>query len=591
MPGILIVDDEWLTRLEIEGMLTDLGYNVAGQAETGAEAVTMARELNPDLVLMDVNMPGEMNGIDAAGEIKRELGIPIVFISGYGDPEYIEAAKEIAPFGYVMKPFDEREVHAFVEIALSRKAFELKLDKSHKQLEQTNLHLKREIAARKQTETELRESRKLYRDMFEKNNAIKWLVDPSSGEIVDANSAACEFYQYTHEEITNLHVWDINVESEAHVKAVLSDASEDKNDEFTFKHRLASGEIRDVQVYTGTLESGGRTLLHSIILDITARNQAEDKVRQAYAEVETKVEERTVELSAANVSLAARIAEHKRTEDKFHQERNRAQSYLDTVEAIIVALDLEGEITLVNQKGCLLLGRDEDELIGQSWFSSCIPQPEGMEKRYPAFLKYIAGELELLEYFEYPIIDGNGKLRQIAWNNKLLRDEQMEIVGTLSAGQDITHRRQAEEELARKTKNLEELNAALNILLEKRMKDRENLEESVLSNVKTLISPYVKKLNNSKLTEEQQTFLNVLNSNLNEIVSPFTKRLSAKYLNLTPKEIRIANLVTQGKTNKEIAEIQGVAIRTIAGHRENIRKKLDLVNRKTNLRTFLHTLN
>ena len=591
MPGILIVDDEWLTRLEIEGMLTDLGYDVAGQAETGVEAIAMARELNPDLILMDVKMPGEMNGIDAAGVIKRELGIPIVFISGYGDPEYIEAAKEIAPFGYVMKPFDEREVHAFVEIALSRKELELKLDKSHKQLEQTNLDLQREIAARKQTETELRESRKLYRDIFEKNNAIKWLVDPSSGEIVDANPAACEFYQYTHEEITNLYVWDINVESEANVKALLSDASEEKNDAFTFKHRLASGEIRDVQVYTGTLESGGRTLLHSIILDITARKQAERKVRQAYAEVETKVEERTVELSAANVSLAARIAEHRRTEDKLHQERNRAQSYLDTVEAIIVALDLEGEITLVNQKGCLLLGRDEDELIGQSWFSSCIPQPEGMEERYPAFLKHIAGEVESLEYFEYPIIDGNGKLRQIAWNNKLLRDEQMEIVGTLSAGQDITRRRQAEEELAGKTKNLEELNAALNILLEKRMKDRENLEESVLSNVKTLISPYVKKLNNSKLTEEQQTFLNVLNSNLNEIVSPFTKRLSAKYLNLTPKEIRIANLVTQGKTNKEIAEMQGVAIRTIAGHRENIRKKLDLVNRKTNLRTFLHTLN
>ena len=75
MPKILIVDDEWLTRLEIEGMLTDLGYDVAGQAETGAEAIAMARELNPDLVLMDVKMPGEMNGIDAAREIKAELGI------------------------------------------------------------------------------------------------------------------------------------------------------------------------------------------------------------------------------------------------------------------------------------------------------------------------------------------------------------------------------------------------------------------------------------------------------------------------------------------------------------------------------------
>ena len=76
MPKILIVDDEWLTRLEIERMLTNLGYDVAGQAETGVEAVAMARELNPDLILMDVKMPGEMNGIDAAGAIKAELKIP-----------------------------------------------------------------------------------------------------------------------------------------------------------------------------------------------------------------------------------------------------------------------------------------------------------------------------------------------------------------------------------------------------------------------------------------------------------------------------------------------------------------------------------
>ena len=101
MPKILIVDDEWLTRLEIEELLNELGYEVAGQAETGEEAIAMARELNPDLILMDVVMPGGMNGIDAARVIKAELGIPIVFISGYGDPEYIEAAKEIAPFGYL----------------------------------------------------------------------------------------------------------------------------------------------------------------------------------------------------------------------------------------------------------------------------------------------------------------------------------------------------------------------------------------------------------------------------------------------------------------------------------------------------------
>ena len=178
MPKILIVDDEWLTRLEIEEMLTDLGYDVAGKAETGAEAVAMARELNPDLILMDVKMPGEMNGIDAAREIKAELGTPIVFISGYGDPEYVEAAKEIAPFGYVMKPFDEREIHAFVEIALSRRELELKLQEAHDELERrvesrtaelekANKQLKEENEARKRTEEALRESEEHHRSFME----------------------------------------------------------------------------------------------------------------------------------------------------------------------------------------------------------------------------------------------------------------------------------------------------------------------------------------------------------------------------------------------------------------------------------------
>ena len=178
MPRILIVDDEWLTRLEIEEMLTGLGYDVVGQAETGTEAVAMARELNPDLILMDVEMPGEMNGIDAARVIKAELGTPIVFVSGHDDPEHIEAAKEIAPFGYVMKPFDEREIHAFVEIALSKRKLELKLEEAHDELERrvesrtaelekANKQLQEENEAHKRTEEALRESEEHLRSFME----------------------------------------------------------------------------------------------------------------------------------------------------------------------------------------------------------------------------------------------------------------------------------------------------------------------------------------------------------------------------------------------------------------------------------------
>jgi AmiR/NasT family two-component response regulator len=166
IPKILVADDDWVTKVEIAEMLTDLGYEVAGQAETAMEAIVMARDLKPDLVLMDVEMSrkmngmempgeingvgilGEINGVDAARVIKTESGTPIIFMSGYGDPEYIEAAKEITPFGYMMKPFDDTEIHAFVEIALSKRKLELELEEAHKRLEQTNLDLQKEIEER-----------------------------------------------------------------------------------------------------------------------------------------------------------------------------------------------------------------------------------------------------------------------------------------------------------------------------------------------------------------------------------------------------------------------------------------------------------
>ncbi|MHC4215553.1 MAG: transporter substrate-binding domain-containing protein, partial [Planctomycetota bacterium] len=153
------------------------------------------------------------------------------------------------------------------------------------------------------------------------------------------------------------------------------------------------------------------------------------------------------EVRKKTLNLKQEIKERKATEEALLLERDRAQRYLDTVEAIIVALDREGRVTLINQKGCRLLGYGEDELIGQHWFSTCLPQPDGMEIVYPAFLKLIDGEIEAAEYFENSIISRKGELRQIAWHNGLIRDEQGRIIGTLSAGEDITERKRTEEAL------------------------------------------------------------------------------------------------------------------------------------------------
>ena len=124
MSKILVVDDEAIIILQLEKRLSAMGYTVAGMAASGEDAVDMARHILPDLVLMDIVMPGKMNGIEAAKIITGELDIPVVFVTSYADDSIIEKAKSVRPYGYIVKPFNELEIKAAIEVALFRKATE-----------------------------------------------------------------------------------------------------------------------------------------------------------------------------------------------------------------------------------------------------------------------------------------------------------------------------------------------------------------------------------------------------------------------------------------------------------------------------------
>jgi len=141
-----------------------------------------------------------------------------------------------------------------------------------------------------------------------------------------------------------------------------------------------------------------------------------------------------------------------------------------------------------------------------------------------------------------------------------------------------------------KSYNLEETNTALRVLLKEREKDKEDLEEKVVSNVRKMVLPYLEKLKKTSLDNDQRSCVDLLESNLNDIVSPFSSKLSSKYLSLTPTEIRVANLVKDGKTTKEIAEFMNLSDKTIQTHRGNIRNKTGIKHKKRNLRTYLLAL-
>ncbi len=145
-------------------------------------------------------------------------------------------------------------------------------------------------------------------------------------------------------------------------------------------------------------------------------------------------------------------------------------------------------------------------------------------------------------------------------------------------------------ELEIKTNNLEETNTALKVLLKRREEDKIELGDNVLANVKELVLPYLEKLKKSQSEPHQMTLVDILESNLKDIVSPFATKLSSRYLNLTPTEIRVASLIRDGRTAKEIAALMHLSVNTIRSHRQNLRNKLDLKNRKINIRSYLRSL-
>jgi diguanylate cyclase (GGDEF)-like protein/PAS domain S-box-containing protein len=133
----------------------------------------------------------------------------------------------------------------------------------------------------KRREDALRDSELRYRQMFENNRAVKLLIDPENGQIVDANMAACDFYGYTRDELLAMRIWDINVLGEDDVRREMAQARQQERNYFHFRHMRAGGDVRDVEVHSGPIEVRGRRLLYSIVHDITERRKAEHALKQS----------------------------------------------------------------------------------------------------------------------------------------------------------------------------------------------------------------------------------------------------------------------------------------------------------------------
>jgi diguanylate cyclase (GGDEF)-like protein/PAS domain S-box-containing protein len=250
---ILIVEDEIITAMDIEQRLVSLGYEVVGRAATGETAVAKASELQPDLVLMDIHLKGGMDGIQAAEQIRSRCPIPILYLTAFADSETLQRAKVTEAYGYILKPFEERELAVNIEIAIYKHRMERRLWDSEARLQA----------------------------IFDAAFDGLFLID-LQGRYVDVNPAGCSLTGYTREELLAadfrlmLHPEDVTgpIEQEK-ILSYLGPGSQE------IHLRRKDGAEVWVEFALSLLHLSGQEYILGTVRDITARKRAEAELRES----------------------------------------------------------------------------------------------------------------------------------------------------------------------------------------------------------------------------------------------------------------------------------------------------------------------
>jgi PAS domain S-box-containing protein len=302
------------------------------------------------------------------------------------------------------------------------------------------------------------------------------------------------------------------------------------------------------------------------------------------------------------------ITEAKLAEDALQESRRRFGDLIEFLPDATFALDLEGRLIAWNRAAEELTGAKASKMIGKGDYAWALPfwkvrrpmtinlvlRPNRkFEKTYTLFSR--ERNLAIVEVY-VPGIQIGGKNAYLWGKASPLNDSKGNIIGSIEVIRDITQRKRAEEailqreyELEAKSHELSELNAALKVLLNQRERDKTELEERILFTFEELVLPYVNELRQRRMDARDAAYINILEANLRNILSPLAHKLSAKYLNLTNREVRIADLIREGRSSKDIADLLNITDGSINIYRYRIRKKLGL-KKQENLRTYLSSL-
>jgi PAS domain S-box-containing protein len=467
----------------------------------------------------------------------------------------------------------------------------------------------RDITERKRMQTALRESEKRLADIIDFLPDATFVID-LSGKVIAWNRAVEEITGVKTEDILGKGNYEYALAFYGIRRPMLVDMVfeflGDLEKKYNFIKKEGDVFFAEADVPAGGVqralwgkarplydENGNIVGAIESVRDITELKKTRD-------ELAMRVRERTAELERANGALQKEISERKRAEAVLKESEEKYRHFFRTSRDFTFVTSREGKIIDMNDAALELFGYDSLEELRQLQVPDLYVNPQEREELYNEVVE--CGYTK-----EYPadLRRKDGSIRHTLVTAVGQYDENGGLTGLQGTIRDITEQKRNEEELKKyrnklevlvaertreledKTKNLEEINVTLNVLLQKRDEDKKILEENLVANIGSLVLPYLEQLKKNNLDMQQQFCLNTIEKNLDEIVSPLLKNI--QQFNLTPREIQIAYLIKDGKTTKEIATVLGIVEGSIATHRKNIRKKLGM-DRTSNLQSQLRFL-
>lgn len=279
------------------------------------------------------------------------------------------------------------------------------------------------------------------------------------------------------------------------------------------------------------------------------------------------------------------ITQRKLTEERLIESENLYRAIFETTGTSMIIYEEDKTISLANSGFQKLTGYRKEAWEGKKKWTELVAK-----KDLPRLLKFHrlrrSNPDSVPKSYEYRMRTSGGKIKNVLSTVGIIPNSTRYVASVI----DITDLKAAEEALIKKSESLSELNTALRVLLKQRENDKNQLETSVLTNVKELVLPYLEKLKKGDLDRKNLSYVDILASNLENILSPFSRTISAKYMSLTSREIEVANFIKEGRSSKEISDLLSISSRCVDVHRYHIRKKLGLNKKHVNLRAYLNSL-